>query len=114
MDEQWYALERCLPCAVKFDDIVRLETFNGDASKVVQHLEGRGVDTHVNKKYSEQENNLISYQKKNIELVSDEQLEKFMLQYKRDFMMFGYGFHKENGLLKTECSIKINSTSSCC
>ena len=114
INEHWYALDRCLPCTVHFDHIVRLDTFNVDALEVIGHLEGRGIDTHINKKELSPDWDQFGVVLESFANVSDAHLQTLVQKYRRDFQMFGYNFTRQNGILKTLCSIQINSTSSCC
>ena len=107
--------ERCKPCRVKLDYIVRTETHDHDAEYIIKEkLRGRGLQSRtkawrdkVKGEFPYFGRELTEYQE-----VPDDVFNKVALKYKTDFELFGYSYERsQNGSVITKCDIQ---GSSCC
>ena len=109
-----YSHDRCGPCSVKYDAIIKMESFNADSEFIIktrnltpisgQNLHQRStVDRYedVNDDYEKvlenikDKNDKFEIYKYFYSQISEDHIRKLKLLYENDFSLFGYSFDND-------------------
>ena len=106
--------EICFPCHIKYNSILRLETFEQDSSFLHKLKISPAELPHLNQNPNGQKS--LKYGVKHLHhfsKVSVEQLAKLQHRYQMDMDLFGYGYDDISQITSCSISSKANGTPCC-
>ena len=109
--------DKCHPCSIHFDAIVRIETFNQDVAPIIKdQLEGISADAKANVgRIPESGSSTLYRLLSEYQNVTTLQLELILQRYSKDFEQFGYYFSQsDDGSVQTGCSLSTEDGDKCC
>ena len=96
---------KCEPCMIKYDYLMKVETFLEDSTYLVMnHMRGRGVGTKRNSNRPMDDSLVYDRTLEEFVNVTELLLAKIMSKYQDDFNKFGYNYHYEDNMLHATCS----------
>jgi hypothetical protein len=117
-DEHWRMqyFDKCQPCLISYDHIVRTETLDEDSAYIiVKQLAGRGLHTK-RRQWRKQSADRIYFERKLPEYgdIGGKLFAHIVKQYKDDMEWFGYNYWRHNGSVLTNCNIISGSQNQHC
>lgn len=113
VDDNWLTyLDACHPCSIKYDKVIRLETFEDDIRPILERIDSKiGIYSPVphygrfRKGINEQ-----NYDSRLYESIEMESIKDLMKTYGCDLAVFGYIYDRKKGI---RCAF-VNEDGKCC
>ena len=111
-------LERCQPCLINYDYVVRTETMRHDAPYIVNHkMIGRGLQlkTKARRKAVSGERSDFGRIIQEYRQIPEDLFQKIAKRYEHDMYVYGYNYTVlPDGQIVTECSSGQYAGNCCC